>query len=208
MYIPTNTELGARLAVIVDTMREPIGQRANRGGVVGVLLGVLFWRLVRMVGRLDRLILRWQAGKLRPERESRVRRSRGQPVSCQESSTPGSPLPESLPQPASPRMPRGHGWLIRLAQPTAQAAMMVEFLMADAEAAGLFAAAPQAGRIFRPLCRMLGIPIPPALRLPPRPPPPSCVRPRKAPRPRLPPLGPLLPVGFRPSAIVSRKFGV
>jgi hypothetical protein len=197
MHIPTQTELAARFAQIVERMREPIGQRANRGGVTGVLLGFVFWRLVRMVGRLDRLILRWQAGKLRPSRA-------GQPRKRPE---PQPPVPAHLgtPHPKPPRSLRGHAWLIGLAQGTAQASMLVEILIADAEACGLIAAAPQAGRIFRPLCRMLGIPVPPALRLPARLPRPPRARPARAPRPALPPLGPSRPIGFRPSAIGSRK---
>jgi len=50
-------------------------------------------------------------------------------------------------------------------QPTAQVAGLLEILIARPQMAGLLAACPQAGRILRPLCRMLGIrPFPPALR--------------------------------------------
>ncbi|MBV8095574.1 MAG: hypothetical protein JO110_20555 [Acetobacteraceae bacterium] len=65
------------------------------------------------------------------------------------------PLLEGLPQPF--RLPGGFGWLIRLVPGAAAYAGQVEHLLADAEMAALLAEVPQAGRILRPLCRMLAI---------------------------------------------------
>ncbi len=53
------------------------------------------------------------------------------------------------------------------------------------------AAAPQAGRILRPLCHMLGIALPAILQLPA---PPPRRKPVKPPRPKPAPLPPLLPL--------------
>ncbi|MCC6720454.1 MAG: hypothetical protein IT555_21485 [Acetobacteraceae bacterium] len=200
MLTPTRTPLAGRLAMIVEAMREPIAQRAIRDRVLTVLLGLVYWRLVRMVTRLDRLILRWQSAALRPPGPSRA----------------GQPRPAPAPAaPPKPRLPRGRAWLIRLVQPTAQFAGQVEHLLADPETARLLAAAPQAGRIFRPFCRMLGIEPPPLIRLPPTPPRPARPRPARPrparprpprpPGPELPPLLPLYPIGFRPP-LLRRRF--
>ena len=67
------------------------------------------------------------------------------------------------------RLPTANAWLVRLVQPTVQFAGQIETIIARPEIQELLAAAPQAGRIFRPLYRMLGIPLPPSLRLPARP---------------------------------------
>jgi hypothetical protein len=59
---------------------------------------------------------------------------------------------------------------------TAVYAGQVQTFLADPEAAALLEAAPQAGRILRPLCRMLAIPLPDHLRRPkPSPEPPPAV---------------------------------
>jgi hypothetical protein len=69
------------------------------------------------------------------------------------------------------RMPGGSGWLLRLA-PALETRIglgRVESLLGDPELRALLAHAPQAGRILRPLCHMLGIKTPAVLRLPRRP---------------------------------------
>ena len=76
--------------------------------------------------------------------------------------------------PASPkrgRLPARFGWLLRFGSEVAcHRSQLEHWLTTNPELGKLLAAAPQAGRILRPLCHMLGIPLPPALRLPPRPP--------------------------------------
>ena len=68
---------------------------------------------------------------------------------------PGSPRLEGLPQPF--RLPGRFGWLIRLVPGAAAYGGQVQYLLADPEMAALLADVPQAGRILRPLCRMLAI---------------------------------------------------
>ncbi len=137
-----------------------------------------------MVGRLDRLVAHFRAGTLPTKRPSRARHPRPQPTSRRDQ----PPL----------RLPRGHAWLVRLIQRTAQFGGPIEALINSPEGAALLAAAPQAGRIFRPLCRMLGIDPPTSIRLPPRPRP-KRPRPPKPPRAPDAPMHPISPIGFRPS---------
>ena len=107
---------------------------------------MLVWtRLRRMATRFAILAARASAGTL-PRR--RIRGPRPQ-------------NPARLP-PQRQRLPQGVFWLIRLLPEAAQFAGQVQHLLSDPEMAALLAAAPQAGRILRPLCRMLALPPGPA----------------------------------------------
>src|SRR6185312_11003612 len=78
-------------------------------------------------------------------------------------------------------------WLIRLGGYKAAAyGSLLQHLLADPEMAALIAAAPQLGRVLRPLCRMLGIDPGPA-RLPRRPRDPEAPRRRATRRKRASP---------------------
>ncbi|HQU25212.1 MAG TPA: hypothetical protein PKX13_13150 [Acidiphilium sp.] len=98
--------------------------------------------------------------------------------------------PASPPKPPAPyTLPTSHNWLRRLIDThiiTGYASQLhhqittPEFLL-------LFSQNPALGRPLRPLCRMLGIPLPPSLRLTPKPrpnPPPKSPNPASPPRPK------------------------
>jgi hypothetical protein len=76
-------------------------------------------------------------------------------------------------------LPRKAGWLIPLVPEAAAAGSQLRHLLADPEMAALVEAAPQMGRLLRPLCRSLGVRLPPGL-----PPQPGAAKPRT---PRQPP---------------------
>jgi hypothetical protein len=163
------TALGQRYLPHIVDLCAGVAAVAARHRALAPLLVLVWVRLRRTLARLDRLALRWQQGRLRP----RPRRSR-------------SPRRPPQIQPAEAwrhrRTPQGHAWLIRLHQPLAQYAPRIQLLVDDPEIAALCAAAPQAGRLLRPLCRMFAI-APPAYIA--RPAAPARIRPR-APRPRKP----------------------
>ena len=184
MLLTTTTSLGERLAITIAGLYAIVAPT-----MIFEPARVAFWvlvlnRLNRMVGRLDRLVAHFRAGTLPTKRPSRARHPRPQPTSRRDQ----PPL----------RLPRGHAWLVRLIQRTAQFGGPIEALINSPEGAALLAAAPQAGRIFRPLCRMLGIDPPTSIRLPPRPRP-KRPRPPKPPRAPDAPMHPISPIGFRPS---------
>ncbi len=140
----------------------------------GPLLVRIFTRLHRLAARLTSLVSRIQAGTLPPPGPRRpAARSRDQ---------------------RRARLPDSRGWLLREVPGAAEYAGQVQALLADPQTAALLEAAPQAGRIFRPLCRMLAIPLPDHLRR---------LRPPTAPRPTAadtadppadsPPAGPCTP---------------
>jgi hypothetical protein len=61
-------------------------------------------------------------------------------------------------------LPGGSGWLIRrCGWQAAGCGSQLRQLLAEPEMAALLLAAPQAGRLFRPLCRMLAVELPPEL---------------------------------------------
>ena len=159
------SDLGQAFAGIINGLCALLGHHAVRLRDRSVVLSLIHWRIARMVRRLDHLALRWQANTLPKPRPSRPRAKCARPA-----------------QPA--RLPSGRYWLIRALQPTAQFTPHIEAFLARPDTRALVEAAPQAGRILRPLVRMLGLTAPEYLRLPPRP------KPSVRPRPTQPPPSP------------------
>jgi hypothetical protein len=139
-------------------------QQHSTGAAMRKLLELVGWRIYRMGRRLERLVAHWRAGTLpkpRPSRAGQIRTR--QPA-----------------DPDLPRMPRRHNWMQDLA-PEARLphAGNIVYLASDPEFLAFIAAAPQAGRILRPLCHMLGITdLDPYIRLPPQPRKPRAERPK------------------------------
>ena len=151
---PEPTTLAGRLGSIIGGIGAKIGAHLARNRHLEPVLALVWRYLHRAAPRLERLIARWKAGKLTP----RPRPARPAP-------NPAAATPCA----AKPRLPSRRGWLVRLVQPTAQHIGHLQALVATPELAELLAAAPQAGRILRPLFRMFATELPDILRLPPRP---------------------------------------
>jgi len=151
------------LEAILRPLRAMLNGHTQTPGPLQPLM-MLIWRyLHRPAQRLARLIAKLQAGTLAPPRAK------------------PAPTTPPIPRAAKLRLPNRHAWLIRLIQRTAQLNAQLEILMTRPEIAELLAAAPQAGRILRPLCRMLGIrPMPAVLRLQPSPRRPRPPKPKPA----------------------------
>ncbi len=150
-----------RFALIIAELCRAVAAHGAGRGWAGPFIILIWRRLRRMSTRFTRLAGRIQTGP-RPAPRARIRRARP----CRPDRT--------------PRTPRGFAWLIRQVPQTAGGASQLQYLLAEPEMAALIAAAPQAGRILRPLCRMLGIRPPPGLRAPP--PAPRAAPPRAEPR--------------------------
>ncbi len=141
-----------RFASIIALLCRTVAASIAGGRLAGPLIILIWRRLNRMGIRFAAIAARHDAGTLRPPRRR-----------------PQAPRPP-LARPRKPDpLPRGKAWLLRLVPEAAGGASQLQHLLADAEMAALIAAAPQAGRILRPLCRMLGIPLPAALAPPPPP---------------------------------------
>jgi len=163
---PEPTTLAGRLGAIIGGIGIRIGAHLAMNRHLEPVLALIYHYLHRAAPRLERLIARWKAGKLTP-RPRPARPARPAPIAA-----------EAVPRAPKPRLPSRNGWLVRLVQPTAQHIGQFQTLVASPEMAELLAAAPQAGRILRPLFRMFATELPDILRLPPRP---------RAPRPPRPP---------------------
>ena len=183
-------DFARRFELIIGALAVLVAARFRTLGVPHTLL--LWGRLKRAIGRINRLIARLAAGRLRPSRSD----SRPRP--------PALPRPPTLPRP--PDLPRTRIWLVReLGYMAAGYGSQLEALLNDPETAALLAAAPSAGRTLRPLCRMLGVALPAFLQLPPRPPRPRPVRPVRPATPPTPPRSRVHPWGIPRSIILPYR---
>jgi hypothetical protein len=154
------TELVARLFLILRNLRDGLAIRGAKEHATGPLVLLICKRLTRMYARVENLVAAIREGRL---------------------PTPPAQRPRSRREPRPPKalhLPRGFGWMLRMAPETRQTGGQVQFWMADPELAELVAKAPQLGRTLRWLCQAMQIEPPPALRLPPRP------RPRRTRKPQ------------------------
>ena len=173
MIIPAKHPLAQAFSGFMSGICSIVGDRANRGGPLAPLLILIYWRLRRTVARLDRIAQLWTAGTLPKPQPARATRPTEAPPAA---------------EPAKPRpyVPGANAWLFRLAQRTAQYTGQFEIFLANPETQALVAAAPQAGRLLRPLCTMLGLKPPEYLRRPrrtPNPARPAQARPEPSPIP-------------------------
>jgi hypothetical protein len=150
--------------------------------ILGPLTGPLWQRISSARQRLARLLTAIAAGHP-PRRRPR---------------DPAHPRPTPAQRPdraPSVQFSRRPAWIVdQLGWEAAAFSSQLTYLLDDppSRAALMDAAAqsPAIGRTLRPLCRLLGVPLPPWLRLPPRPRPPRKPRAPKPRRPRAPALDP------------------
>ena len=164
--------IGTLLTAILTGMRTALAPHVDRDPARTPVLLLAWTRIGRAAARLQSLFARWKANTLPAPRPSRA----GQPR---------QPRPK-------PYFPAGRAWLAGQTDHHVRGrASQLQHLLAHPDMPAFLAAAPQAGRILRPLCHMLGITMPAILHLPPAPPSP---KPAKPPRPKPTPLPPLLPL--------------
>ena len=133
---------------------------------------LLWHRAHRIAHRFLALFARWQSNtfptpRLRPKTTRKPTRK---------------PTASTL-----PRLPRAFGWANKRLPESPPAAGTLEDLIVNraAELRPFLQAAPQAGRLLRPLCTALGVRLPEYLSLPPRPRKPRAPKPPRPPRPSL-----------------------
>ena len=143
-----------KLALILSDLRAAIAVAAARDRRLTVLLVAVWARISRMGTRLERLIAQWRSGKLPKSRAPRAK-----------------PTARPIGKPATgPGFPTAPGWLRLRVWETGAFGSQLQHLLSEAEWVEFLAAVPQAGRILRPLCRMLLADVmPEVLRRAPRP---------------------------------------
>jgi len=123
---------------ILTDLQAVIAAGAARDRRLTVLLVAVWGRVARMRSRLERLVALWRAGKLPKARLRQVGRARAAGV---------------VPQLRFPTIP---GWLRhRLGHDVSAYASQLQHVLTGAECVAFLAAVPEAGRILRPLLRML-----------------------------------------------------
>ena len=133
-------------------------------------------RLHRLALRFQALFDRWQSNTLpTPRPRGDARRSPHPEAGL----PPAQDATRQTPRKPLPRLPRALGWVNHRIPDSAPPSGWLESLLHDPDTQSFVHAAPQAGRLLRPLCQALGLPQPDWLRLPPRPrkPRPSTLRP-------------------------------
>ena len=123
-----------RFGMIVAAVAALVAARLLRHPRYAALIIPLWHRITRAGRRFERLTVRLAAGKLRkPHRSGR-----------------GGPRATAL--------PTGRGWLVAaIGYEAAGCASQLTALLAEPGVVELLALVPAAGRILRPLCRMLGV---------------------------------------------------
>ena len=146
------------LTNILLALEAAIAPHIGRMSLRAPMLHLLCAYLLRTVERLTALHARWESGTLPRPRPARARPARPHQAANR------------------PRLPATPAWIVHaVGFRAANFASQLTHLLARPDLAEFLAAAPQAGRLLRPIARMLGTQLPPALTLPPRPP-----RPRRA----------------------------
>ena len=126
---------------ILSDLQAVIAVHAARNRALTVLLVAVWGRIARMRTRLERLVALWRAGKLPTPRAPRVGGAAGTKAGTKKHS-----------------FPSARGWLTdKLGYEVAVFGSQLRHLLTDAECVAFLEAVPQAGRILRPLLRMLSI---------------------------------------------------
>ncbi|MBV9655209.1 MAG: hypothetical protein JOZ42_11670, partial [Acetobacteraceae bacterium] len=156
--------LTERFAFAVELVLRGLSLSLPKSREVAPLALGTWNRLKRLVARFSALVAAVEAGRFCSAR--RAPAAERQPPALPPESQVRCEA-QALNAPA----PKAYGWLLALAPElnTRIGRAQIETLLADPALAALLAQAPQAGRILRPLCHMLRIPLPDCLRLPPRP---------------------------------------
>jgi hypothetical protein len=170
---PVPPNLSQRLAGVIKILRRAIETYGVAHPASLPIILLVSFHLGRVVNRFASLARRVRAG---------TAAIRKRPPAT-------APRPAAT-TPPKPTFPRRFFWLLQIApgHHTGAGRAQLRHLLADPEMAAFLEAAPQAARLFRPLCRILGIAkaadLPAALfpERPKRPPKPRAPRPPKEPR--------------------------
>jgi len=186
MYGAASLTLTDRFAWLIDGLCKAIGVDAQKCRMEAALAWAV-WNRVRVLGaRLVALMARVGSGRRVPVRTRRSGRTpppgplpQGEGEKCPHPSPRDQARWQSLTPPREreretsaavaagdvrPALPREFGWVRRVLPETARFAGVLAYFLDDPEMAALVATTPEAGRILRPLCHLLGVQPPAFLR--------------------------------------------
>jgi hypothetical protein len=149
--------LADRFTWLFDGLCKVIGTDAHACRMEASLAWAV-WNRVRVLGaRLIALIARARAGRLAARAKGTPHPGPPPQGGREKSAGAGAGAHDRL-------LPRGFGWMRRVLPRTAQFAGVLSYLLRDPEVVAMLEKTPQAGRILRPLCYLLGVPAPEFLR--------------------------------------------
>ncbi len=189
--IPSASDVSARLVAILASVTRLIFARTH---IFAALGAPVHNRIAGASRRLATILAHLAAGTFRPRPHTQKPGKKGGPPAIY--------------------IPHRRAWLIeKLGYHMAAYTSHLEHLLRAPETQTLLATAPpealkSLGRTLRPVARLLGVDLPPELRLPPTPPRPKPIKPptSQSGRPKLPPLLPLYPQA-RPRDLPFMNFG-
>ena len=158
--------LADRFAWLFDGLCRAVGADARRQRMEAALAWAI-WNRVRLLGdRLIALAERVRAGRVPRRRSPRSDTSPRLVRSAAQSPQGGEGEAREVQKPGSPALtlPREFGWVRRMLPETGQYAGLLRYLLRDPETVALLEKAPEAGRVLRPLCHLLGVQTPEFLR--------------------------------------------
>jgi hypothetical protein len=146
----------ARFTTLIEELCHVLSKHGRDHFVHAAMLVLIWNRLTRLAKRFAILVDRVRAGTLDHPAPARNRDASAPPAT--------SERPRALPQEA---LPHHFRWLVNMVPEAELHSSDLCWLLQTLEMKELIFAAPrQAGRILRPLCRMLGVDPPSALQLP------------------------------------------
>jgi hypothetical protein len=159
--------LTERFDLLIRRLCDAVAIQSAKYAYLTPLMVLVWTRLRRMSRRFANLVARMEAGRLKPPRPAA-------PRNPDPNRTPAARPPPPRPWPPRPwpPVPSSPGWLLHYVQleAAATANLIRHMLEHDPEMRALLDAAPQLGRILRPLLWMVSLdPLPATLARPPRP---------------------------------------
>jgi hypothetical protein len=172
---PEPTDPAERFDRIMRSLQRAVADNHVARGVSGPLVLLIWNFLGGIINRFAAIVAKLRTGTLPAPRSPRPRAPK-----------PRAPFPAAeSPAPAKPPrkkrlLPNAEMWLVKLlGWHVGGLGSQLEHLLKDPDMAALIAAAPQLGRLLRPLCRALGRDPGAAKRGPPPPPPPPNPKKKK-----------------------------
>jgi hypothetical protein len=146
----TTTKLSEVLDIIVNGLCAAMQKQSETDPYIVPICIRLWTSLLHMTKRYERLVARFLEGSLRPysPRPYRPRTKWPEPLR----------KPGEEPKPKT-TLPRAFGWILKYVPGAALYSDQLRVALADPLMIEFLTAAPQAGRLLRPLCRTLGVPL-------------------------------------------------
>jgi hypothetical protein len=144
------TPLSEVLGIIVNGLCAAMQKQSETDPYIIPICIRLWTSLLHMTKRYERLVARFLEGRLAPysPRPYRPRTKWPEPVR----------KPGEEPKPKV-TLPRAFGWILKYVPGAAVYRDQLREILADPVMIQFLTAAPQAGRLLRPLCRTLGVPL-------------------------------------------------